>query len=258
MALREKFKGPSQVLLQLAREFWLPLVAASLWSAFSQTRDAATIASTIGRFTTAFFFAAWLGGQFFRVSKQVRTETSLQAIVARLESVTSKLDDASVRAEGWAKGGDSYAYLEPAWMTPNSPPGALALTTAGDFPLRKVRVRIVDIDRLGGLDPQPHTNESIAAFLKSCETERSFDELEASHIYHAVTTVHLGDSRNDRRFNVFYSARNGGWVQKIRFRFHEGRWHFATKVQRPQDNEYTVIHSSGLDGFPNPETADWD
>lgn len=64
----------------------------------------------------------------------------------------------------------------------------------------------------------------------------------SAQVFHPFT---LGNG-DTRRFNIFFSARNGFFNQALRFKKIQGKWVSATKVKR----EEKVIYEEVDDEFP--------
>ena len=80
---------------QLLREFWLPSLAALIWTAtniFAATSQWGSWTKYINIAAPTFFFVSWLTGQYFRVKKQEHVATTLGIIETRVEGVLGKVE----------------------------------------------------------------------------------------------------------------------------------------------------------------------
>lgn len=83
-----------KTLLQLIREFWLPLLLSVGWTFYnlaSKPVGDLTLRETLNVFGPTFFFMCWLVAQWYRVKKQQRVEDGLSGIqidVQKLKTVT--------------------------------------------------------------------------------------------------------------------------------------------------------------------------
>jgi hypothetical protein len=70
---------------QLAREFWIPFLAASCWTLYRYhvSIEGDAISTVIAAFAAAFFLASWATGQVVRVNRQQAIEDTLQTLVQR-------------------------------------------------------------------------------------------------------------------------------------------------------------------------------
>ena len=72
-----------KILLQLLKEFWLPLIVGIAWTLYNvsdKPPESWTIKELINIFGPTFFFASWLVAQYYRVRKQQRVESGLTDI----------------------------------------------------------------------------------------------------------------------------------------------------------------------------------
>ena len=121
------------IAVQLLKEFGAPFAVAMAWAFWGGSGEF-TVTEWIGRFSTAFFFASWLGGQLFRVAKQVRTERSLTGIGTRLDEVVTGLETSARAVAGWASGGNSYAHFAPVWNAGSTDVRVnLIILSSGDY-----------------------------------------------------------------------------------------------------------------------------
>ncbi|MNK31864.1 hypothetical protein D3C87_503080 [compost metagenome] len=242
--------------LQLLKEFWLPLLVAGAWTVFApKPNGPLTVSVLLTSFAPAFFFVSWMLAQLFRIAKQVKTESSLKQISTRLEDVVTGVQQSTKETAAWATGGNSYAYALPIRSSGvNSPPSNLTILTVGAYPLFGVKARIVDVDALES--QATSVDSAIAAQHWTVE----LGDLERSTTYNnriqlAVEPLIGGV---DRRFNVFFSARNGQWVQLLRYRYDGATWHVAYRVSRIiEEGQYEILEEQLPDNFPDPDTVSW-
>lgn len=128
-------------------------------------------------------------------------------------------------------GGDSFAYLganaEPASNLVN-----LVLIHVGQYPLYEVHARIVDVD-------VPVVRSNRPAEVQSIRLE--FGTLVPRHAA-AVPPLELGNGEG-RNWNVFFTARNGGWNQELRLRKVDGAWRIATRVTRGENYDQVLLQA---------------
>lgn len=244
-----------KVLSQLLKEFCLPFVVALMWATFGGGGgiQSLTVPGWIARFSTAFFFVSWLGSQLFRVNKQVKTESSLAGIGARLDDVVVGLEASAKEVASWATGGDTYAHVSPIMNNPNAENMPHIVMTSGRYPLFGLQLRAVDIDALA------LANGNVTA-IRAAEHNFHVGNVSGNFAFMNAVTLPLGEAQAGaiKRFNLFWSARNGTWFQQLRFHHDGERWHFATKVTRAVGpNEMELLEESVPDNFPNREAIDW-
>ena len=138
-------------------------------------------------------------------------------------------------------GGDSFCYLTVGNIDSVKNIGQFVILHEGKHPLYDVHVRIVDLDKW-----DQHKGEMSFATLKQLDTSISLGTLipSSAQMLHRVP---LGND-NTRRFNIFFSARNGFFNQSLRFKKIHGKWVRATKVMRGGGDE--VIYEKVDDEFP--------
>ena len=105
----------------------------------------------------------------------------------------------------------------------------------------------MDVDELAALSKTD--NSSLRAFNKH---QRSFGELIPGYCK-AGATQPLGDGEQ-RSFNIFWTTRNGGFVQLLRLKKVNNIWYHATKVERNG-----VIFEDIQPGYPRntQDMVDW-
>lgn len=231
---------------QLAKEFWLPLLFASAWTLYSRfSTPSSTTADLITAFSASFFFLSWLTGQYFRVRKQVRVDQGFETLEDRLKVLANQLESSVETLHATLTGGSTYCSLSIANLLPGATEGVGVVNVVGDHPMYDVNVRIVDLDALH------------AGFLRGdCQTE----VFERSHNIGNIGTgrvttvgwIELG-TRDRRKFNIFWSARNAIYHQKLRLRRIGDAWCQASRVaigDRVIDKIDDVFCDPG-------ETVDW-
>lgn len=84
-----------KTLLQLLKEFWLPLLVALAWTGynlFSMPVGKQNIREFINLLGPTFFFLSWLVAQWFRVRKQHRIDEGLSSIEQKVETIGAVLN----------------------------------------------------------------------------------------------------------------------------------------------------------------------
>lgn len=142
-------------------------------------------------------------------------------------------------------GGDSFCYLEVSSLDSAKNTGQLVVVHQGEHNLYDVHARIVDLEKFDQLE-----GKLSFATLKQTDTNISIGNLISSsaQMLHRVT---LGNG-NMRRFNIFFSARNGFFNQVLRLKKIHGKWVRAMKVLR----EDKVIYEEVDDEFPRTAEGD--
>lgn len=222
----------TKTITQLVREFSIPFIAATTWTVsalWGQTLNVQTVGANFG---PAFFFASWMTGQFFRVRKQAGVESSLVAVERRIQSVIDRLEIQTQQFIGHLTGGSSYCHVVISRQVADE--SIWVLVPAGDYPMYSINVRIADLDS---------TEEDVA---KNHLNDRSFTIAELSPGQGRILDPYNLGSGDSRRFNVYISARNGTFVQRIRLRRINGAWRVATQVETND----AVVHTHVDEEYP--------
>jgi hypothetical protein len=238
-----------RTLKQLLKEFWLPTIFAVLWSLYNLLHDNKHQWSTIqfvNVFGPTFFLISWLTSQYFRVSRQAKVERDLESIATKVAVLLKDLEEKTVNLLGHLSGGESFCYLMLASLNRNGNTGQATVIQQGKHPLYDVSARILDLQAF----------EMIKGNL-------TFENLRTTEIHRAYGLLipgycksgefwNLGDGAV-RGFNIFWTARNGGFIQQLRFRRVDGQWYHATKVERG-----AVLLEEIQPGYPRNEQGEVD
>lgn len=231
------------VLKQLAREFIFPFAIAIIWTIYNfkeVTGNRIELRNIINIFGPSFFLASWLISQWFRVTKQQRVESGLKEIESSIKAQVDRLEEKSADLVSYITGGESACYMcGPDVADDNWSP--LLVIHLGKHPLYDVKIRVVDIDV-----PIQKVNGTISMDSNSSrEFSTSLGDLVPNHGRALKQHIPLG-AGNSRRFNIFFSARNGSFTQILRLKRIDGVWRHALKVTRNND----LIHKDISDEYP--------
>ncbi|AZE35220.1 hypothetical protein C4K06_2187 [Pseudomonas chlororaphis subsp. aureofaciens] len=191
--------------LQLVTEFSVPMIISIAWTSYVLWGKELTVQSIGANFGGAFFFVSWMSGQFFRVRKQASVEESFGSVEKRLNHLIDELETKSQHMIGYITGGDSHLYFLPLQSVGNKIQWLAC--HSGEYPLHQVTVRIVDLEILLG-------------YYKP-EDQQGFDVRHDLGEIHYGANFALGENAiGDRQrlsFNIFTYARNGKFLQEVRF-----------------------------------------
>ncbi|MGR4972977.1 hypothetical protein ACIPQ1_08975 [Pseudomonas sp. LARHCG127] len=212
----------NKTMRQLVKEFWIPFLAAAVWTGYAVWEQPLTVKSVIAAFGPSFFLASWMTGQIFRVRKQAGVESSLTNVESRLENVVTQLEAKSLQMINHVTGGDSFCFLMP-FRTIGNNASWLALHS-GDYPLYQVNVRILDLEAMVNT-PQyrPDDDAGYAQYLNIGDMPCG-----SRLMYEGADLRESGD----RSFNIFINARNGRIFQEVRFKRVEDGMAVAYRVKR--------------------------
>ena len=239
------------VFKQLVKEFWFPFFAAILWCIYNFTGSNAApfqIHLILSCFGAAFFFISWLLAQYFRVRKQAKVDNDLQSIHENISSVVRELQGATKDLIGYQTGGESFCYLINSCVSKDSNLGRETVIHQGAHPLFDVTARIMDINEFN-TDVKAN-RVTLNTFTKN---SRAYNSLIPGHV-HMGNKWNLGDV-DQRKFNIFWMARNGSFTQNLYYKKVGGQWHYATKVIRGEKE----LYSTTSEGYPRNSQGqiDW-
>jgi len=231
------------IALRLLKEFWLPALVASAWTAYNlRTAEAGwdlkTLINVLG---PSFFLAAWATGQFFRVQKQANVEQNLTSIENRVESLVTKLEKHTQDFLGYATGSDSVAYFRPMFTAPGIV--ELGLHNPSAYPVFDVHAELIDLDE--PIDPDSGKFWTRHRF--------SLQSLYPSRIVMGAYRFDLRD-RERLRVNVFIQTRTQGLTQQFRIAKTADWFSIAIKTTAGEN----VIERTVPDDFPGTNSADPD
>jgi hypothetical protein len=229
---------------RLLKEFWLPAVIALVWTGINligYSKVDWSVVRVINIFAPTFFLVSWLTAQYFRISRQAKVEDDLESIRSKIGGLLDEFQTKTQNILGQITGGDSFCYL---MIGAGQSPVLATIVHKGDHPLYDVVARIVDLEAYHKID-----------------ANLTFQIIQKTDIYRTYGTLipgyckvegewNLGDG-DCRSFNIFWTARNGGFTQRLRLRRVENKWYHATVVHRGK-----VIFEQIQEGFPRNEKGE--
>lgn len=175
-----------------------------------------------------------IGGFKADIDQENNTNALLEKteIIAEQSNIITNLSkenvDQSKYIANTLTGGKSFCYIMFKIPVDTTNVVPRYLIHNGDYPLHNVFVRIINVNEYKEMleDKLPLTLERMFAL----DEILTYDILlpQKAKILPSVSCSKYTDKID---FNVFFSARNGDWVQENRFRLVEGKWHFATRVK---------------------------
>ncbi len=228
---------------QLAKEFFVPFLVAGIWTAYNWFDSAdgdRTVKSSINVFGPAFFLASWGISQWFRVKKQQKIDSGLEKIETAVAQALSNIQETTSDVIGNVTGGESACYLAASKPEENTL-RMMCVVHHGKHPLYEVHMRIFDCDMAA---ERMRNNEPIRMGDLS-ENNVQVGPLAVGMAKIIPTEINLGDAKS-RRFNIFFSARNGTFTQLLRWRKVEDGWMCASQLWRDEQVLYERIDP----GFP--------
>jgi hypothetical protein len=155
------------------------------------------------------------------------TISGLNRQIGGLQGQLSAIGQATSENAKVVTGGDSYCYVTFANRAPDNSSMMLMAVHRGRYPLRDVRVRMVDQIKSHKLYEAHGPSESA---LSAAETNIAIGDLATGH----AESLGWKDLKGAEKFNFLlqFSALNGSWYEVIRLRLVNGEWRQAMKVFR--------------------------
>lgn len=219
---------------QLIKEFWIPGFVAGGWTTYVVWGGTFTLKTFMGAFGPAFFLASWLTGQIFRIKKQAGVENHLQLLEERLVGLVNKIETETQELLNHITGGDSFCY-----MTVMADDATWIAIHKGEHHLLNLSARVCDLD----------ASSEYPDWLQLAKSDISIGTLFKDMIHRCFVAPLTGKRR---RFNIYYTASNGIFLQELRFkRTGAEQWTFATRVMRTKnDGERVILYEQVRDDFP--------
>ena len=210
------------ILVRFVSEFWLPFLIAVAWT-YWNWRQSVGPYDVLEKGIVNFFAAGWAFSQWNRIKKQKRNEDGLSDVAGKVSGVLENLNQVASRIEGYATGGDSIAVLTPLFQNIIAPK-AFVLKLHGQFPLKNLSVRIMDLERvkkfgMRAIEENLHDFADLGAhgsgiIVLNEDAEESFF------------------SPNETTIIVYVTATNGSTVQTTRYLRVDNVVLSATKIEK--------------------------
>lgn len=204
----------------------------------------ATVAAIVGTALKANLLY-WLAG-ILAAAATLWSSEQKAASQKLLQEQGQAIAELTARNAALVTGGDSFCYLEISNLDEGHDAGMCVIVQQGESPLYDVKARVVDLQRFAQL-PKPTTRSA----LKNDLVLDIGDMAAGSATMELDQPFILGKS-NERDFNVFFSARNGFFNQKLRFRRVNGQWARRTVVTR----DGAVIFETADEKYPAHKQQD--
>jgi hypothetical protein len=214
--LIEKNGGPALVLLGA-----LTSAAGAFWASNEQERKSNQIEKLNEK----------LVNQQDELITDLRKQLKLQEEL-RLKS--DEIADLSKELKNFVIGGESFCYLTVGSLNSSTNIGLLTGVHRGKHHLYDVRARIVDLEKFDEMK-----GKFSLETMKYTDTNITVGDLVPGYSA-MLSTINLGNS-DIRRFNIFFTARNGGFTQLWRLRKIDGKWLEALRVTRTKGREDEVL-----------------
>lgn len=196
-----------KIFKQLAREFGIPAILSCVWVTISWMKtNNLSLIGAVNIFGTSFFLFSWMSGQYFRVSKQTKTEGNLKRIESNIQSLLSELEKKTEALRELMTGAGSYCRLSAVHVQRigASIPEKLIvnLNHEGTHPVYDVNTTLTAlIERKSGMqgDPMIHKKVDLGTITKGTGKELLAIECETVEgiIVACVTSSRVGIETNN-------------------------------------------------------------
>ncbi|MEG3182128.1 hypothetical protein [Sphingomonas sp. LT1P40] len=214
---------------RLIKEFYLPLLMAVAWTAFIIASDGASlsVASLATTFAPAFFLSSWATGQWIRVVRQTKVESSLEKSLSKMEDLAQTILQASEGIISTLTGKGAFAYID------------MQVTTGGDLlpcilhygkhNIDGLYVTIFNRDTkyLGNLADTYLRNKGVNVGV-----------LVAGTVFYDDKFLIESLGKTELNLLAMFTAKSGHWEQELRLRKIDGVWVQAFILY---DSEHNVI-----------------
>lgn len=147
-----------------------------------------------------------------------------------IQAVITQNHDYAVFLAKLLTGGDSFCYITISMIDPVTDIGHFIIHSEGDFPLYNIIIRITDLDEF-----EEATKETPPSTEKIEASEKIIQIAEIPPKHHLVAEkVHLKDVTK-KRYNIFFTCRNGSFRQLLRIVRKARRLIYATRVTRGKE-----------------------
>ena len=149
-------------------------------------------------------------------------------------------------------GGASFCYLNITAIDKNNKSGKWVVVHQGEYPLYDVQISVVDLDEFRQIKNITFEN------LVTTRDIISIGNISPSLAVMLGSQVNIA-GRNELKFNIFITARNGFAMQTLRMKFVDGKWHRATKVIKHEDGKDKVMFEKIDENYPRDQhgNVDW-
>lgn len=190
----------------------------------------------------------------FRKTKQAKIVVLIGAIIVAVGSFWSAIQSNKFESElkvqnycilSTITGGESFCRLSLVSINSSTNNALMIAIPMGEFPLYEVNFRIADLETFEKM-PEDFTYDDFS------KTQININVGNLSPgICKELGKLNLGTG-NEKKYNVFISARNGFFTQLIRLMRIEGKWVMATKVMKGETKLWERIDSA----FPKNEVGE--
>ena len=151
-------------------------------------------------------------------------------------------------------GGDSFCIIVPGGIRNKT--WSPLIFHAGKYPLYNVQVKIFDYKNIECLREQSKLS---LVELEKCYTVMNVGDISNKALPTIFPAITLPVDEKYKKYNIFFTAKNGAWTQFLRFHVFEGGGMIsATKVETGAGSSTKIIYQKIDDSFPRNAHGDID
>jgi hypothetical protein len=150
---------------------------------------------------------------------QSKVESKLLEKTNKVEELSSRIKELSEQNISIITGGDNFPYIDVALYQGNLP--QLIVHNTGKYPIYDINVRFFDIDKFNYMKSSGDTWKTIV----ECSVIKDIGNISPgfSQMISFRPILNWQD-KTERRINIFITARNGYFVEKLRFKKIDRKW----------------------------------
>ncbi|WP_187261322.1 hypothetical protein [Pontibacter beigongshangensis] len=227
---------------QFIKEFYIQFIISCIWATYKvSTNDESQndLTDFITNFSTSFFLLSWFLGQFVRISKTQKVDSSFDKVLRSLENIVKDLETTGqvinqnlqktgVELMNKLLGKDSFVYMTIGSINASKEEGDIVFIVKGESPVYEVGGDFIDLN--------------------------SYWTTNIRHKFHlgnhppnvAIQYKRIKlDKENGVNINTFFTSRGGLFNQGLKMRFANDKWYTATQVGSDK-----VLYFQIDSGFP--------
>jgi hypothetical protein len=150
---------------------------------------------------------------------QSKVESQLLDKTNEVAELSSRISELSEKSTSMITGGDNFPYVDVALYEGNLP--QLIVHNTGKYPIYDIYIRFFDIDKFNYMKSNSNTWKT----LVDCSVINEFGNLSPGFSRTiSFRPVLNWQEKTERRINIFLTARNGYFVEKLRFKKLNDKW----------------------------------
>lgn len=259
--MKDKLQHWRKVFVRLVKDLGIPAAFAVCITMYQSLDSGKSVLAILGSFFTTLFFCAAYFSYVQRARKVVVDEENHNDVVSKQNQVIERLEglagDLSNRQEmlvtqlekladdlsGHVTGGKGFCYV---WFTQIDSMCIRELNVMlhGDYSMQETRIEVVNFESIAKLISIYGTTLPLDMLQK-----RDFVQIVGTilpNVSYLITSNIAFEDPRRIRLHIHWQAKNGVWYQRLQLEHLEGRWLFATFVQRGDKKVFVTAD----EGYP--------